>query len=353
VSEYRPVLRPMPWDQLIREVFVVYWRNLGALLGITATLFVPMVVAVAPLMGLSLGQFNDAFMRVILTQPSSGPPDFSKLPWGMIGVYVVVCLGAGLIGGALNAVIYGASAVAVGDAYIGRRPSVSGAFQGILPNLAKLLVTGLLMSVVVLLATIVGLPFCIVGGYVLAILFSIWLLFTGPVVAIEGRWGIDALRRSKQLVDGSWWPIFGIYLLFSVIISMPATLISVPMQMVTMVPNPAASHTTMYIVQFVLMYFVMMFFIPLLSVCMALLYLRQRIHKEGLTAAILARDLDGGYQPFVPAVQVAVAAMPAPPPAKAEVVGPPLAMPPAPAPPEQWPTAPPEAPATEPEPPSE
>jgi len=53
----------------------------------------------------------------------------------------------------------------------------------------------------------------VLGGYILfiipGIIFSVWFTFSVFVFICEGLKGTSALKRSKQLVQGYWWPIFG------------------------------------------------------------------------------------------------------------------------------------------------
>jgi hypothetical protein len=52
---------------------------------------------------------------------------------------------------------------------------------------------------------------CVMGGTILLIIpgliFAVWYSFTSYTVIFEGARGLDALRASKSLVVGRWWPI--------------------------------------------------------------------------------------------------------------------------------------------------
>ncbi len=52
---------------------------------------------------------------------------------------------------------------------------------------------------------------CVLGGTLLFIIpgliFAVWYNFTSYVVILEGVQGLDAMRASKALVVGRWWPI--------------------------------------------------------------------------------------------------------------------------------------------------
>jgi hypothetical protein len=54
------------------------------------------------------------------------------------------------------------------------------------------------------LAVIAGLILFIIPGIIIAV----WFSFSYLTLLLEGKHGIDALRTSKDMVRGLWWPIF-------------------------------------------------------------------------------------------------------------------------------------------------
>jgi hypothetical protein len=77
-----------------------------------------------------------------------------------------------------------------------------------LAQIARALPYHRLIAVDVLLALIVlaGLLLLVVPGFV----FFTWFALAGPVVEIERLGAVAALRRSRELVKGSFWRVFGI-----------------------------------------------------------------------------------------------------------------------------------------------
>jgi hypothetical protein len=73
---------------------------------------------------------------------------------------------------------------------------------------------GAVLAAVILggLATVAGLICFLIPGIWLAVA----LYFASQAVVAEGRPPIDALRRSRDLVRGEWWRVFGIGVLFTV-----------------------------------------------------------------------------------------------------------------------------------------
>lgn len=66
--------------------------------------------------------------------------------------------------------------------------------------------------------------FAVLGGFILfiipGIIFSIWFCLSVFVFISEDLRGTAALKRSKQLVQGYWWPIFGRLFLIGILISL-------------------------------------------------------------------------------------------------------------------------------------
>jgi membrane-anchored glycerophosphoryl diester phosphodiesterase (GDPDase) len=54
------------------------------------------------------------------------------------------------------------------------------------------------------------------------------LLFTTPAVMLERQGVIAAMSRSRALVAGSWWRVFGIFLLATIMAEIIASIIVIP-----------------------------------------------------------------------------------------------------------------------------
>lgn len=62
----------------------------------------------------------------------------------------------------------------------------------------------------------------VLGGFILfvipGIIFSVWFCLAMFVFVAEGLKGTSALKRSRQLVQGYWWPVFGRLALLGILI---------------------------------------------------------------------------------------------------------------------------------------
>ncbi|HEX8496104.1 MAG TPA: hypothetical protein VF661_02825 [Actinomycetales bacterium] len=147
-------------------------------------------------------------------------------------------------------VLSGILIVAVSEAVLGRRPSVTQVWSTARPRLLRLLglslLTGLLTTVLVgvligiglgLLAVsteagVVGLVIGVPAAIVVTILLYVRLAFAAPALLLEGLGVVPALRRSWRLVSGSWWRVFGILLLTGIIATVANGLLQTPFSLV-------------------------------------------------------------------------------------------------------------------------
>jgi len=62
----------------------------------------------------------------------------------------------------------------------------------------------------------------VLGGFILfvipGIIFSVWFIFSDYIFVWDGIKGTGALKRSKQLVKGIWWPVFLRFLTIAIIL---------------------------------------------------------------------------------------------------------------------------------------
>lgn len=99
--------------------------------------------------------------------------------------------------------LQGALVYAVDDVRDGRIDSSIGElFERVRPNLGTLIVAGILAG----LGIAVGLVLLIVPGL---ILLTWWCLIV-PVIVLEGKEVSEAFSRSRQLVRGHGWTVFGV-----------------------------------------------------------------------------------------------------------------------------------------------
>ena len=131
---------------------------------------------------------------------------------GLVTLALAAVLGVlGLIVGALVSLVgvfwlQGALTEAVADIRDGRADlSIGGTFQRVRPRVFTLLGAGLLAGIAIL----VGLALLLAPGLYL---LTIWSVIV-PVIVLENRSVLEAFARSRELVRGTGWNVFGVFLL--------------------------------------------------------------------------------------------------------------------------------------------
>lgn len=214
----------------------VYVSNLNTLIVIVAIFVIPATIVTVLAVRLTIG---DSLLEL---DPNTQANPFE----GMAGSEVIKIAAAFFVGMALNLVISmiatGACFRAVHEALEGNKPdwktSIRAAMERVgalvwLPILIGLLfiagvavgavLIGLLGAVNDQLGAIAGLG--LFGAFVYV--FVAWSVAI-PVLMAEDRRGLDAIRRSQQLITGEWLPTFGLYVVaFFLIIIISALLTAI------------------------------------------------------------------------------------------------------------------------------
>ena len=98
------------------------------------------------------------------------------------------------------------------------------------------------------LAVTIGMILLIIPG----IIFAVWFVLANYALIVEGKKGSNALSRSKELVKGNWWSVFGRILFMGLIgIVVGAVLGAVPLI------GPLASN--LLLTPFSIVYFFMLY----------------------------------------------------------------------------------------------
>ena len=172
-----------------------------------------------------------------------------------------------------------AAVFCVGQALTGRKVDVvtgySRAFGVILPAAVVTIIVSLALALSALLMLI------IIGIPLFFYLLVIWF-FAIPAVVFEGMGGIDALKRSRQLTRGSRWRLFGIGVVFTLLI-MAIGIVGGGVSFVLVFISP-----TLFAIGLVV---TAALAIPIYYVGSVLVYVDLRVRKEGYTLQALSDDV--------------------------------------------------------------
>ncbi len=227
-------LRPLTVGELLDGAFTTIRRYPAATLGMAASVML-VVTAVQVLASYLL-------LNGVTNVSASGTVSgdfFARSSTVDLVVQIVTLLLGTILTGMITAVI--------GQAVLGRPMTARKAWQAVRPRLLTLLGVALSLFLLTLLILVVGVgPGLLVAGLgavgpgialaalggVVAFVALLWALVTftlaSPAAMLEKQGVRNSFRRSRQLVTGSWWRVFGIILLAGILSSIVDGILVVP-----------------------------------------------------------------------------------------------------------------------------
>ena len=307
---YKPgvvALRPLSLGDIYDGAFKTIRRNPKAMVGMAA-----LVVAACSLL--------PALLSVVLattgnlTMPTagesgvagSGTPELATLLGSL-----TTALGQIVLAGMISSVVFGA--------VLGRATSIGEAWAAVHGRFWRLIGLTLLGTTIALLPMILVLLGAIVLGFalssvgvgilvgVLGFLGSlVWVVFVGarllsfatPAMVIERLGVVASMRRTWALSSRQFWRIFGIYLLTTLMVGIAGGMLTIPFTIVGIAAGVAGGGSTtsglIYVFSNLLGGIVVgAVTSPFQSGVMALLYLDERIRKEGYDVQLIAAAQSG------------------------------------------------------------
>ena len=235
-------LRPLAVGDILSGAFTLIRRNPAATLGLAAI--------VQTVYGVLSAFFAWAEQRAAHKLTVSVTPQASSTQFGhaighfflsyvpylaadLVLAFIFQAVLTGMLTGALGRGLLG-NKITIGEAWrIARVPEVIAVsllvpliLLGIWVPIA-VIVGVLAIAKITVLAVLVG-----VVGFVGAFLATVWisvrLSLAVPAIVLEGAGPVAALRRSWQLVQASWWRIFGITLLAGIVVAVIGGILQIP-----------------------------------------------------------------------------------------------------------------------------
>lgn len=144
-----------------------------------------------------------------LADAAAGDSTLAAVVWALIAT-VVSIVGFFWVQGAL--------VETVRDVRDGRADRTLGeTYQAVQPRLPALIAAGIIAGI----AIIIGLILLIVPGL---FLITIWSMI-GAVIVLEGRSAGESFGRSREIVRGHGWPVFGLLLIVFILVSIAEAVI--------------------------------------------------------------------------------------------------------------------------------
>ncbi|WP_329115594.1 hypothetical protein [Streptomyces sp. NBC_01465] len=312
-------LRPLAVGDMLNGTMTTIGRYWKPLIGIAVTLYGGAAILVGAFIGILYATFSDTVDTVFhTTDDDLGWSDVRSLVFGFIALWVV----AMLLVVFCTAMMYATCAVVLQQAVLGRPATYKSVWWSALSRvpavLGAVLLSGLATVVPILLiaAVFTALIVAVVNNDSSPALFALipllvltviplaawlWVKFSlaPSAVVFEGRRPVAALRRSSELVKGSWWRIFGISLLAFAMAAAAGYLIQLPFSLLGSFPtatlgdDPGTAQIVAVFSGYLAAVLVGQLVSQIITVTVpqlmtGMLYVDQRFRKEDL-APVLAR----------------------------------------------------------------
>ena len=287
-------LRPLGIGEIIDVAIKVYRARFPVLVKSVAVVLAP-VFALSALIRISFPAGDDLFEE---TQPGATPEFDVDALWPFVAGTLLIIVLAYLA----SQIATGACFKAISGAYLDEEADWQDSLRFARSKLGSLVWLSFLTAVCV----IAGLLLCIIPGIYLWVAWSV----AAPVLLLEDLRGWQAMKRSRQLVKGRFWPTIAVVVLMGILtgivqavfIGILAGLVSVSGNEVALAIADAIGQTASGILT-----------TPLTAAVLTVLYFDLRVRKEGFDLELLSRRM--GVDPATVANPAFLPpAMPAPPP---------------------------------------
>lgn len=171
-----------------------------------------------------------------------------------------------------------ASAHAVRQRYLGRDIDAAASYSRALSRAVPLIVALIILSAVLFLCALLSL---ILIGIPLFFFFLVSWFFVDQVIVLENREPGGAFRRSRTLVQGSWWRVFGIGVVYLVVLLALSLIGLIPIAIFSNIaPSVGQAVSTIWSTLLT----------PILHIGATLVYFDLRVRKEGYTLETMAAE---------------------------------------------------------------
>lgn len=253
-----------------RKGFVVFTKISVLILGLTALIWVIIMPILLTVLHVNGKDFVDPHYVM----------DHLTEYYVLFGANQIICV-------VLGAVAQGMMIKAVADIYLDQEPDFNDCFKLGLKKSGTIMLTSLL----VLICVCVGFVLLIAPGLYLSVLWFV----VGPAIVIESNGVIQSMKRSWELVSGSWCYVFCTFLIVHFI-----TLVFQLIWLHFVVGGIDASHTLFSVTGSTVSLIPGIVFMPVMGIVITVMYFNLRVEKEGLNAHVLSREIGGGaYNPLV------------------------------------------------------
>ncbi len=265
-------LRPLAFGEVLDVAIKICVRQWRVVVPITLVLYTPLGLA-------------SALLSVATRPATTGTDPFGQGGAPPSGATIAAVLGGVALGLAIlwlgTLLVQGALFRAIADGYLGGTPTISNSVRFALSRLRSIFWVSLLTGFV----AAAGVIACAIPG----IWFGIAASLAIPVVLLERTGGWKAVRRSMALVKESWWRVFGLVFVAGVLGLIIQGIVGglggavvgghgdvVEVLGSTVIASMSAAVST-----------------PFTAAVTIVIYIDQRVRREGFDLQLLAAAIDG------------------------------------------------------------
>jgi len=278
---------PRSFGQVMDAAFSIYTKNFVPLAKIAAMIFIPIAAMIFAV---------DLWAWDPITRAEADFEDLLRLD-NKIADGERVIAGA-LIEGLLSFIgallVIGASLRAASEIYLGREPGIGNSIRFGARRAGSMLWIILLMTLAMFGMAAISALFALLGvlifiGLATFVFVRWWLAM--PSLLLEDKRGLSALRRSRELVEGNWWRLFGALLVIGIFVAIVGVLL--PQLVLSAAEGIGRDHFNLWLALFdVLNALGRIVAAPILAAAAIVLYYDLRVRKEGFDLELLVDQLD-------------------------------------------------------------
>jgi hypothetical protein len=275
-------LRPLAVSDILDGTFKVIRRNPRVTLGLSALVAVIQVIGTA---GFQVAIFHQVSQIRInnATNPHDQSANLAPLLSELTAAFSLLIIGA-----VLGAILTGMLTIVITQDVLGVRLGAGEVWRRVKGRMWALIGLSLLTS----LAQVVGLALCLAPGIWL---WGIWAVAV-PALMVEGTTVRGALGRSRHLVEGTFWRVWGIRALGALLVGIVNSIITIPFTALglalsgggldTLTGRSATLPVAYLVVTSIGSVVSVTFTAPVRAGIDALLYVDLRMRKEGMDIAL-------------------------------------------------------------------
>ena len=245
-------MSPRSLNDLLSETFGIYGQQFRQLVGIAAILHVPVSLIAFTLGSGAASYWTEGVLRLLV---------------GMV--------------------TYAAVALAVGQHYLTRKVHLADCYSRI--SWRAMSLAALSLALAVSAGVGVALSFLIVP-LIVSVMYLVYWSVAIPVVVVEGHKPTEALKRSYRLVRGSWWRVFAVLMVLSLVMIGLGLVITIPFAIASWLA-PAEATGIGDFIQLLGAITVSSVVPPVFAIAGTLLYYDLRVRKENYDMSGLSREL--------------------------------------------------------------